>query len=140
MNSTTQIDALVHSEKVRPKPAKKKKVDTPLSYRLMVLYRFALALLGGYLLAALSALTIAKVFIANPVNAAMSARVTVVLPAPLWVPAMTRRGRDITVRRSSLPHDFPPNVTRTPPKIERIGVPALATSSYFSSNKFSARR
>ena len=73
MNSTTQIDALVHSEKVRPKPAKKKKVDTPVSYRLMVLYRFALALLGGYLLAALSALTIAKVFIANPVNAAMSA-------------------------------------------------------------------
>lgn len=73
MNSTTQIDALVHSEKVRPKPAKKKKVDTPLSYRLMVLYRFALVLLGGYLLAALSALTIAKVFIANPVNAAMSA-------------------------------------------------------------------
>ena len=65
MNSTTQIDALVHSEKVHPKPAKKKKVDTPLSYRLMVLYRFALALLGGYLLA--------KVFIANPVNAAMSA-------------------------------------------------------------------
>ena len=73
MNSTTQIDALVHSEKVRPKPARKKKVDTPLSYRLMVLYRFALALLGGYFLAALSALTIAKVFIANPVNAAMSA-------------------------------------------------------------------
>ncbi len=56
----------------------------------MVLYRFALALLGGYLLAALSALTIAKVFIANPVNAAMSATliafVLTVLPlfGSLW--------------------------------------------------------
>ena len=59
------------SEKVRPKPAKKK-VDTPVSYRLMVLLS-VIALLGGYLLAALSALTIAKSLYCKSCECAMSA-------------------------------------------------------------------
>jgi hypothetical protein len=41
---------------------------------------------------------------------------------------------------SFLAHDLPPKATRKPPKIDRIGVPALAISSYFSLNKFSALR
>lgn len=73
-------------------------------------------------------------------NAAMSARVTVVLPTPLWVPAMITRGRCLMLWISWVVHDFPPNETRTPPKIDRMGVPALAISSYFSLNRFSARR
>jgi hypothetical protein len=44
-----------------------------LSYRLMITYRFALALIGGYILAALSAMVIAQYFSDHRGSAAMSA-------------------------------------------------------------------
>lgn len=57
----------------RPAPKKKAKAETPIRYRLMILYRFVLAVVGGYVLAALSAVGIAELFIEQRASAAMSA-------------------------------------------------------------------
>ena len=53
----------------------KARKDTPslLTYRLMIFYRFALALVGGYVVAMLSAIVIADVFSEDRGSAAMSA-------------------------------------------------------------------
>ncbi|MCL6246792.1 hypothetical protein M5F00_02755 [Acinetobacter sp. ANC 4945] len=53
----------------------KTRKDTPslLTYRLMIFYRFALALVGGYVVAMLSAIVIADVFSEDRGSAAMSA-------------------------------------------------------------------
>ncbi len=57
-----------------PALPKASKTNSPvLSYRLMIFYRFALALVGGYVLAMLSAIVIAEVFREDRGSAAMSA-------------------------------------------------------------------
>ena len=50
-----------------------KSQTTPLSYRLMISYRFALALIAGYVLASLSAIVTAQYFADYRGSAAMSA-------------------------------------------------------------------
>lgn len=66
-----------------------KKAQVPLTaYRVMIFYRFLLASVGGYLLAALSAILIAQFFADQPVNAAMSATLlafTIHCAAFIWV-------------------------------------------------------
>lgn len=69
MNSSSSIN----TGTARPTPKKKAKAETPISYRFMILYRFILALFGGYILAAVSAIAIAELFIEQRANAAMSA-------------------------------------------------------------------
>lgn len=75
MNHSTSLDAVEPIQTPRVKTPKKTKVknETPLQYRLMIVYRFILALVGGYALAALSAIAIAEFFREQPANAAMSA-------------------------------------------------------------------
>lgn len=73
MNNPAQLDSFDPMSSPRVNVKKKTKPATPLSYRLMILYRFVLALVGGYILAALSAMCIADLFSATPANAAMSA-------------------------------------------------------------------
>ncbi|CAM4130233.1 hypothetical protein ACPR111641_04090 [Acinetobacter pragensis] len=54
-------------------PSKHKEKASLTAYRFMIFYRFALALVGGYLLASLSAVLIAQYFIDYRASAAMSA-------------------------------------------------------------------
>ena len=67
----------------------KQSVNTSLiSYRFMIFYRFALALIGGYVLASLSAVVIAQYFIEYRASAAMSATLGAFLlqtTAFIWV-------------------------------------------------------
>ncbi len=72
MNSQANLDQL---EGINPsiRPAKKTQQKSLISYRLMIFYRFILATFGGYLLAALSAVVIAKVFSDYRASAVMSA-------------------------------------------------------------------
>lgn len=55
------------------KKTRKTTKSVSISYRLMVLYRFLLAGIGGYLLASLSAIVIAQTFSTYQSSAAMSA-------------------------------------------------------------------
>lgn len=72
--TSSQMNAVVsptvsrssNSSKIKTKPLL-------LPYRFMVFYRFALALIGGYILASLSAIVIAQIFEAHRSSAAMSA-------------------------------------------------------------------
>lgn len=73
MNHPTPLDSFEQMNRPRANVKKKVKAATPLRYRLMILYRFVLALVGGYILSALSAIVIADLFSATPANAAMSA-------------------------------------------------------------------
>lgn len=52
------------------------KKGIPLRYRGMILYRFMLALFGGYALASLSAMFIARVFVQDRMSAALGATLT----------------------------------------------------------------
>lgn len=73
MNNLTPLDSFPEVNHPRINTKKKTKSEVSISYRLMIFYRFVLALLGGYVLATLSAITIAELFIAQRANAAMSA-------------------------------------------------------------------
>ncbi len=75
MNNPAPMDSLdpIGHPHVLAKKKVKAKPQTPLVYRLMILYRFVLALVGGYVLSALSAIAIAEVFIQQRASAAMSA-------------------------------------------------------------------
>ncbi|AOA59863.1 hypothetical protein BFG52_04045 [Acinetobacter larvae] len=70
MNDAMTTAKVVTTPKKRPA---KKNQELTLSYRLMVLYRFVLAIVGGYFLAMMAARAIAKFFTSNPFTAAMSA-------------------------------------------------------------------
>ncbi|TCM65228.1 hypothetical protein EC844_11566 [Acinetobacter calcoaceticus] len=72
-NANVATTAEIHSV---PRAKKSKKQVTAISYRVMIFYRFGLALLGGYLLAALSAMMIAALFSADRINAVMAATLT----------------------------------------------------------------
>ena len=61
-----------HSTTAPPK-RKVAKAAVPWQYRLMILYRFILAGIGGYLLASLSAINIAKAMADTPSSAATTA-------------------------------------------------------------------
>ncbi|RKG32595.1 hypothetical protein [Acinetobacter tianfuensis] len=87
--TSSQIEV---SAELAPKTAQvRKKTKTEaslLAYRLMILYRFALALIGGYALAYLSAVTITQVFAEQRGSAAMAATLiafTVWTGAFIWV-------------------------------------------------------
>lgn len=71
MNSP--INTLEVSENRSSLRVKNTSKTSSLSYRLMITYRFALALIGGYVLAALSAAVIAQYFESYRGSAAMSA-------------------------------------------------------------------
>ena len=70
--TTTSMDFVADSP-AKATQTKKKSKSVPISYRLMILYRFLLALLGGYLLATLSAVVIAQYFAEYRTSAAMAA-------------------------------------------------------------------
>ncbi|MFC6051976.1 hypothetical protein A6M14_08560 [Acinetobacter sp. Ac_877] len=72
MNSS-QIDAISTMPVSSSSLAKTKAKPSIFTYRLMIFYRFALALVGGYALATLSAIVIAQTFSEDRGNAAMSA-------------------------------------------------------------------
>ncbi|CAM9161430.1 hypothetical protein P7L54_00585 [Acinetobacter bereziniae] len=72
MNSQTELDALNASVSTPTVSARAKSTPSLLKYRFMIFYRFALAILGGYLLASLSAMVIAKTFADYRASAAMA--------------------------------------------------------------------
>lgn len=70
----SQMNFLVHPAKTASKsPLKTKTESRQILYRCMIFYRFVLATVGGYILASLSAIVIAQVFIGHKSSAAMSA-------------------------------------------------------------------
>lgn len=88
MNTPLHVDRFEPIHDPRVKRPKKVKPATPFSYRFMIFYRFVLALVGGYILSALSAICIAELFVANPASAAMSATLIafcVYCTAFIWV-------------------------------------------------------
>lgn len=72
MTSSPLNAAAVKADAAAP-PGKRKESAPLLAYRLMIFYRFALALVGGYVLASLSAMLIAQYFMDYRASAAMSA-------------------------------------------------------------------
>ena len=72
MTSSPLNAATVKADAAAP-PGKRKESAPLLAYRLMIFYRFALALVGGYALASLSAMLIAQYFMDYRASAAMSA-------------------------------------------------------------------
>ena len=85
---SSQMDLLTTSVAISLPPAKVKNKSSLLAYRCMIMYRFALALLGGYVLAALSAIVLAQHFMEYGTSAAMSATLlafTVHTAAFIWV-------------------------------------------------------
>lgn len=70
--TTTSIDAVTHTP-VNANRVTKKSKTVPITYRLMILYRFILALIGGYILSSLSAIVIAQYFAEYRTSAAMAA-------------------------------------------------------------------
>lgn len=74
MNTPAQLDVSSSDNRISiPKVKKISKKEIPLQYRGMILYRFCLALFGGYALASLSAMLIAQLLAEDRLNAAMSA-------------------------------------------------------------------
>lgn len=70
----TQMNAVVKPPVITSNPRPKAKTQAPqLLYRCMIFYRFMLATAGGYVLASLSAIVIAQLFITHKSSAAMSA-------------------------------------------------------------------
>ena len=69
-------------------PRSKIKSQPLFSYRLMIIWRFALAMFGGYVIAMSSAIIIAQLFSENRASAAMSATLiafTLQAAAFIWV-------------------------------------------------------
>ncbi|OTG87455.1 hypothetical protein B9T31_02830 [Acinetobacter sp. ANC 4558] len=86
MNSP--INALNPEKVITSSRVKKDQHTSLFAYRLMITYRFALALIGGYVLAMLSAVVCAQYFADYRGNAAMSATMiafTVWTCAFIWV-------------------------------------------------------
>ncbi|MBJ9951740.1 MULTISPECIES: hypothetical protein [unclassified Acinetobacter] len=73
MNSQTELDAISASVSTPTVSARAKSTPSLFNYRVMIFYRFALAILGGYLLASLSAMVIGKYFADYRASAAMAA-------------------------------------------------------------------
>lgn len=73
MNSQTELDAISASVSTPTVSARAKSTPSLFTYRVMIFYRFALAILGGYLLASLSAMVIGKFFADYRASAAMAA-------------------------------------------------------------------
>lgn len=71
MNST--LNSTTHSIPATPIRKKSKQISTPLTYRIMIAWRFALALVGGYIIAMYSSIVIAQCFAQYRASAAMSA-------------------------------------------------------------------
>ena len=72
MNNSSVPDQLITAPRIKIKP--KSQTDSSLlKYRCMVLYRFILAIVGGYLLSALTAIVVAKAFIDYRAAAVMAA-------------------------------------------------------------------
>lgn len=73
MNSQTEFDALATIVATPTLSSKSKKSTSLLQYRLIVLYRFILAIFGGYVLASLTAIVTAKTFADHRTSAVMAA-------------------------------------------------------------------
>ena len=74
MMNNPNMHAIATETVATPRPSSQHKVQASLTaYRLMILYRFMLAGLGGYLLASLAVIVIAQLFIDSGSSAAMSA-------------------------------------------------------------------
>lgn len=73
MMNSSQLDALASATVVTKTARKGKEKKLSLAYRLMIFYRFMLATIGGYALASLSAMLIARTFAESRGTAAMSA-------------------------------------------------------------------
>lgn len=71
--TSSPVDAISTQLASRSSSAKHKANNSILTYRFMIFYRFVLALVGGYALATLSAITIADTFAEDRGSAAMSA-------------------------------------------------------------------
>ena len=71
MNDLTHTDEVI--SKTSSVRRKKPPTSSLFSYRLMIAYRFLLALVGGYILAVLSSLVIAQTFASHKGSAAMTA-------------------------------------------------------------------
>lgn len=82
--TSSKIDTLSATPITRKAFAKPKEKQSTLFYRLMIFYRFALALIGGYVISMLSAIVIAEVFTADRGSAAMGATIVAFL---LWTAA-----------------------------------------------------
>lgn len=85
--NTTPMSAVADSSAKMTRTLKKSK-SVPLSYRLMVGYRFILAMVGGYILASLCSVVIAQYFAEYRTSAAMAATLiafTVHCTAFIWV-------------------------------------------------------
>lgn len=72
MQSQTELDPVTIPIN-RTVSIKQRTNNALFAYRLMIAYRFLLAILGGYLLATLSAMSIAQAFAYDRANAALSA-------------------------------------------------------------------
>ena len=72
MNSSP-LEIATLKTNVAPFPTKQSVNTSLIGYRFMIFYRFALALIGGYVLASLSAVVIAQSFAESRASAAMSA-------------------------------------------------------------------
>ncbi len=86
--TSSQIDAISATPVARKSLVKTKENQSTLLYRLMILYRFIVALLGGYVLSSLSAILIAEAFSEDRGSAAMSATIVAFLiwtAAFIWV-------------------------------------------------------
>lgn len=87
MNSSP-LEIATLKTNVAPFPTKQSVNTSLIGYRFMIFYRFALALIGGYVLASLSAVVIAQYFIEYRASAAMSATLVAFLlhtTAFIWV-------------------------------------------------------
>lgn len=73
MMNSSQLDALATNHLATSAAKKTQQKSLLLAYRFMIFYRFILALLGGYVLASLSAVVIAQSFAESRASAAMSA-------------------------------------------------------------------
>lgn len=71
MNST--LNSTTNSIPTAPVRKKTKQVAVPISYRIMIAWRFLLALVGGYIIAMYSSIVIAQLFVEYRASAAMSA-------------------------------------------------------------------
>ena len=72
MNNSSAPEQLIAAPTLKIKP-KSQTDSTLLKYRCMVFYRFVLAIFGGYLLSALTAIVIAKAFIDSRATAVIAA-------------------------------------------------------------------
>jgi len=73
MNSQTELDVINASVSTPTVSVRSKSQTSLTAYRVMIFYRFVLAIFGGYLLASLSAIVIASIFVDHRAAGVMSA-------------------------------------------------------------------